>query len=66
MNRGRLLEFFIIGLVMGITEDVIAVAVSTGESITWNILWVVALIAIPFAVISELVVDHFKPFHKKE
>ena len=63
MRLGRLLEFFIIGVVMGIVEDVIAVAISTGASITWKVILVVTLVAIPFAIISELVVDHFKPFN---
>ncbi len=62
MRLGRMLEFFIIGVVMGIVEDIIAVSISTGASITWKVLLVVTLVAIPFAIISELVVDHFKPF----
>ncbi len=66
MKRGRLLEFFIIGVVMGIAEDLIAVSASTGTLITWEVIGIVTLVAIPFAVISELVVDHFKPFHKKK
>ena len=65
LKPGRILEFFIIGVVLGITEDLIAVYASTGE-FNWNIIWIVALVAIPFAIISELVVDYFKPFHKKK
>lgn len=66
MNKGRLLEFFIIGLVMGIAEDIIAVSLSTGAMISWNVLLIVTLVAMPFAIISELIVDHFKPFHRKK
>jgi len=65
MKIGRLLEFLIIGVVMGIIEDLIAVGATTGVTITWKVIGIIALVAIPFAVISELVVDHFKPFHKK-
>ena len=65
MNWGRLLEFFVIGLIMGTIEDLIAVYASTGI-FSWNVVWIVALVALPFAVISELIVDHFKPFHKKK
>ena len=60
MNKRKLelfLEFLIFGLVMGIVEDLIAVKVASGEPITWNVIWVVALVAIPFAVIGELIVD---------
>lgn len=65
MRMGRMLEFFIIGVVMGVVEDIIAVSVSTDASITWNLILIVTLVAIPFAIISELVVDHFKPFNGK-
>ncbi len=65
MKKGRILEFFIIGVVAGIIEDLIAVKAATGTVIDIKILGIVTLVAIPFAVLSELVVDHFKPFHKK-
>ena len=63
MRLGRILEFFIIGVAMGIVEDIIAVTISTGAPITWKVILVVTLVAIPFAIISELVVYHFKPFN---
>ncbi len=65
MKIGRLLEFFIIGLGLGIVEDLIVVEVTTGVRITWGMIGVIALVALPFAIISELVVDHYKPFNKK-
>ncbi len=65
MNWARLSEFFIIGILMGTAEDLIAVYASTGE-FNWHILWIVALVAVPFAIISELIVDHYKPFHRKK
>ena len=54
----RILEFVVIGLIMGITEDLLAVWLATGEPITWDILWIVILVALPFAFVSEYVVDH--------
>ena len=66
MKLGRILEFFIIGVVAGILEDVIAIKAATGADIDWKVIGIVTLVAIPFAVISELIVDHFKPFHKKK
>lgn len=65
MHIGRLIEFFVIGVIAGMVEDLIAVYASTGE-FSINILWIVALVAIPFAIVSELIVDHFKPFHTKK
>jgi len=66
MKIGRILEFLIIGICLGVIEDIIAVQASTGAMITWTTVGIVTLVAIPFAIISELVVDHFKPFHRKK
>jgi hypothetical protein len=54
----RFVEFFLVGVVMGISEDVLAVWFSTGEPITLRVVWIVFLVALPFAIISEYVVDH--------
>lgn len=60
MNYKRLeifLEFLIFGVVMGIVEDLIAVTLTTGEPITWRMIFIITLVAIPFAAIGELIVD---------
>ena len=51
------LEFLIFGVIMGITEDLIAITLSTGEPITWRIILIITLVAIPFAILGELIVD---------
>jgi hypothetical protein len=56
----RVLEFLIIGVVMGIAEDLLAVFLATDAKFSWKIVWVVVLVALPFAFISEIVVDHPK------
>ncbi|MCP6720180.1 MAG: hypothetical protein KJI72_02550 [Patescibacteria group bacterium] len=56
----RFLEFFLIGVVLGIFEDVLAVWFATGEPITPKVIGIVFLVALPFAVISEYIVDHPK------
>lgn len=53
----RFFEFFVIGLIMGITEDLLAIHFATGAEITLNVFKVAFLVALPFAVISELIVD---------
>lgn len=64
-ERGeRLLEFLVIGLAMGISEDLLAVWLTTGATITWSVFGIVFAIALPFAFLSEFVVDHPK-FWKK-
>ncbi len=53
----RFLEFFLVGLVLGIAEDLIAVTASTGAPITFKMIVIIALVALPFAAFSELIVD---------
>lgn len=53
----RVLEFFVIGVVAGVAEDLIAVRLATGAAIDARVVGIVVLVAIPFAVLSELVVD---------
>jgi len=50
-------EFLVFGILIGITEDLIAVTLTTGQIITWKIVGIIVLIAIPFAVIGELLAD---------
>ncbi len=53
----HLIEFFFVGLVMGITEDMLAIYFATDEPISMETFWVAAAVAIPFAIISEIIVD---------
>ena len=60
MNWQRLevfLEFLIFGIVIGVLEDIIAVKIVTGEPITFRVFGIIVLIAIPFAILGEIVVD---------
>jgi hypothetical protein len=60
----RILEFLLIGVVMGLGEDLLAIFVATDAHIDLDVVWVVLLVAIPFAFISEIVVDHPKFWEK--
>lgn len=60
MNLKRLeifLEFLVFGIVVGVIEDLIAVKVATGEQITAQTVGIVVLVAIPFAILGEIIVD---------
>mgnify|MGYP001583960740 CR=1 FL=1 len=43
---------------MGILEDLIAVALATDATINFHVIGVVFLVALPFAFLSEIVVDN--------
>jgi len=70
MSHKRLelfLEFLIFGIIMGVVEDAIVINFITKEAITWKSVLIIILIAIPFAVIGELIVDRLNliPTKKK-
>lgn len=50
-------EFLLFGIVVGIAEDLLAVKLATGEAITWRVIGIIVLIAIPFAILGEVFVD---------
>jgi peptidoglycan/LPS O-acetylase OafA/YrhL len=62
----RFLEFLVIGVIFGTVEDLIAVKLATGESISLYMIGVVVAVAIPFAAFSELYIDHpeIRPMRK--
>jgi len=54
----RFVEFLVIGVIMGLVEDLLAVALATDAPINGQVILIVLAVAIPFAIVSELVVDH--------
>lgn len=66
-------ELLVFGIIIGITEDLIAIRLTTGASINLRVILIVVLVAIPFAIIGELIVDRIdfvkifqKIFKKRE
>lgn len=53
------LGFLAFGVIMGVTEDLIAVGLATGQPITWRIVFIVTLVAIPFAIFGEIIIDRY-------
>ncbi|MCP6718200.1 MAG: hypothetical protein KJI70_01455 [Patescibacteria group bacterium] len=50
-------EFLLFGIIIGITEDIIAVKLTTGASITPKMILIIVAIAVPFAIIGEMIAD---------
>ncbi len=66
-------ELLVFGIVIGIAEDIIAIKLATSEPITWRVIGIVVIIAIPFAVLGEIIFDRIdfatifkKLFSKKD
>lgn len=53
----HLVEFFFVGLLMGVAEDVLVIKFATNAKITFNTFKIAFLVALPFAFIGELLVD---------
>ncbi|MFZ2522381.1 MAG: hypothetical protein WAX44_01310 [Minisyncoccia bacterium] len=51
-------ELLVYGVAVGVLEDIIAIKFATGEPITWRIVGIVVMIAVPFAVLGEVVFDN--------
>ena len=65
----RIIEFLFIGVFVGMIEDLLAIIITTDAKIDPKMIFVVLLIALPFAFLSEIVVDHpkfWKLFFKKD
>ncbi len=50
-------EFLILGLGVGVVEDLLAVFLATDAQFSLNLLVIIFLVALPFALLGELVVD---------
>lgn len=63
----RITEFVIMGIILGMIEDLLAITFATDSEITIKTISIVFLSALPFAIVSELIVDskRFNDFMKK-
>jgi len=50
-------ELLIFGILIGITEDILAIKLATNQPITLRVIGIVILIAIPFAILGEVIFD---------
>lgn len=64
LNKIRLIEFVVIGVVMGLIEDLLAIQLATDTVINLKVIWIVLPVAFIFAFISEIIVDHPKFWEK--
>lgn len=51
------LEFLLFGVAIGIIEDLIAIKFATGDPITWGVIGIAIVVAIPFAFLGEVIID---------
>jgi|GEM_PF-2802582 hypothetical protein len=53
----RSLEYFIIGIIVDLSENLLIIKFATEEVITWETVKIAIIVVLPFAILMELVFD---------
>jgi len=62
----QIIEFFFVGVVLGVVQDVIALVVATNAKIDLITIVIIITITIPFAFLNEVIVDGPKYLKKQK
>lgn len=60
----RILEFIVAGLILDLTENIISIKLTTGAEINFKVFWIALMVVVPFAIITEVIIDHPSFWHK--
>ena len=58
IRKLRIIEFVLIGLIFNALDNIIAVKYAAGAELNFDVLSRIFIFVVPFAILSELVVDH--------
>ena len=58
IRKLRIIEFLLIGLIFNSLDNIIAVKYAAGAELNLDVLSRIFIFVVPFAVLSELIVDH--------
>ena len=53
----RSLEYFVIGMIVDLSENMLVIKFATDEVITWQTVKIAFIVVLPFAILMELVFD---------
>lgn len=54
----RILEFIVAGIILDLTENIISIKLTTNAELNPKVFIVALMVVIPFAIITELIIDH--------
>lgn len=60
----RILEFVVAGILLDLVENMIIIRAATGRSLVLEEVGIALLIILPFAVVTELIIDHPRFWHR--
>ena len=58
IRKLRIIEFLLIGLIFNSLDNIIAVKYAAGAELNLDVLSRIFIFVVPFAILSELIVDH--------
>jgi hypothetical protein len=62
-TKFRIAEFIVAGLALDLLENIISIKLTTGAAITKEVFITALLVVIPFAIVTEIIIDHPKFWH---
>lgn len=60
----RILEFIVAGILLDLTENVVSIKLTTQAELTPMVFLIALVVVVPFAIITELIIDHPNFWHK--
>ncbi len=60
----RILEFIVAGILVDLVENAVVLKVTTGQLLTLEQIGVAILVIIPFAILTEVIIDHPRFWHR--
>jgi len=54
----RILEFIVAGVILDLTENVISIKLTTRAELTLQVFLITLAVVVPFAIITEIIIDH--------
>lgn len=60
----RILEFVVAGILLDLVETATVFRVTAGRSLVWEEVGLAVLVIVPFAVVTEIIIDHPRFWHR--
>lgn len=60
----RIFEFIIAGILLDLIENMVVFKTAVGRTLVWEEIGIAVLVIIPFAALTELIIDHPRFWHR--
>jgi hypothetical protein len=59
-TKVRILEFVLAGIIIDLLENAVTIKLTTGATMTFDMVLIALVVVIPFSIVTELIIDHPK------